>query len=284
MIIGARYREEGKTRAALAVVSAMIEVMVGYGLDALQLKPAILMQSSCHMDIARQLRAQAGAETIESKFHLAAACEGFRKIYGAFTLPHTPVHQEPTVSAPHVSQSHVIGHCEEEVAYGRLPSTPEASSSSSVPVQPPTLTPRYSQVKILEREVQSLRDRQADQAALLSRIQASKRRLEDDLEAERSVRRKLERQLERAESNAVDAQKCEKSALDQCREEVKTRRRAEERAEEMRLEAAGVRAELEPRIAEYGEWERRFKEFFGRLGIVFLKAARGELGEVLTGR
>ncbi|EIW62988.1 uncharacterized protein TRAVEDRAFT_69158 [Trametes versicolor FP-101664 SS1] len=266
------------TLAALAVVTSMIEVMLGVGMEVSQLKPAALMLSSCHLDIAKQLRAEAGRDTTESKYHFNKGCEGLRDIYGAFDQP-------PSTSSEPIpfcsSFSSVLRHGDNgRSSQQRSPqeATPDSHSCS------PEATLPCSQLKILEGEVQSLRNRQEDQAEALNRARTAKRKLEEDLEGERHVRRKLERRLDQAESEASGAQKGEKFALAQCRAEVETRRRAEERADDMRQEAEEVRTSLEPRIAQYGEWERNLKDFFGKLGIVCLKAARGEFGEVLSGR
>ncbi|KAL1942503.1 hypothetical protein VTO73DRAFT_6105 [Trametes versicolor] len=278
MMVATHYRVKGNTLAALAVVTSMIEVMLGVGMEVSQLKPAALMLSSCHLDIAKQLRAEAGRDTTESKYHFNKGCEGLRDIYGAFDQP-------PSTSSEPIpfcsSFSSVLRHGDNgRSSQQRSPqeATPDSHSCS------PEATLPCSQLKILEGEVQSLRNRQEDQGEALNRARTAKRKLEEDLEGERHVRRKLERRLDQAESEASGSQKGEKFALAQCRAEVETRRRAEERADDMRQEAEEVRTSLEPRIAQYGEWERNLKDFFGKLGIVCLKAARGEFGEVLSGR
>lgn len=256
--------------------------MLGAGMEASQLNPAVLMLSSCHLDIAKQLRAQAGKETTESKYHFDKGCEGLRNIYGAFNQPSST----SATPAPFCSSGSSVSTPPDgdNRRNSRQRSPLKAVTTSDRYDISPEVTRRCSQLKILEREVQSLRDRQEDQDEALNHARTAKRKLEDDLEGERYVRRKLERRLGQAESDVSGAQKGENFALAQCRAEVETRRRAEERADEMRQEAAEVRAALEPKIAQYGERERNFKDFFGKLGIVFLKAARGEFGEVLNGR
>ncbi len=255
--------------------------MLGVGMEASQLKPAVLMLSSCHLDIAKQLRAEAGKDTTESKYHFDKGCEGLRNIYGAFDQP--PL--TSTAPIPFCSSlSSVLTKSDGDSRRSSQQRSPRIATTADSHSCSLEAAPRYSQFKILEREVQSLRDRQENQAETLSHARTAKRRLEDDLEGERHVRRKLERRLDEAESEASGAQKSEKAALAQCRAEVEIRRRAEERADDLRKEAEEVRASLEPKIAQYGEWERNFKDFFGKLGIACLKAARGEFGEVLSGR
>ncbi|KAI0356249.1 hypothetical protein OH77DRAFT_1423851 [Trametes cingulata] len=272
--VAAYYRSKANVAAALAVMSAMSEAIEDTGTDVSCLKPVMLMLSSCHLDMVKQLRVQNGGETAESKSHFDKACAALRRVYGPFVPPPGPATEDsyPLCSSAWRDNQRPI----------TLTPTSKATSSTSEHVRSPTS--RYSQVKMLEREVQSLRDRHSDQADALDRARSSKRKVEDDLETERRTRRRLERRLEQVEQDASAAQKGERHALEQCRAEVEARRRADERAEEMRQEAVDVRAELEPKVAEAVEWERRSKEFFGKLGIVFLKAARGELGEVSVGR
>ncbi|KAI0365636.1 hypothetical protein BV20DRAFT_1027743 [Pilatotrama ljubarskyi] len=271
--VAACYRSKGNVEAALAVMNAMIEAIQETGADASQLKPVMLMLSSCHLDMAKRLRAQGEGETAESKYHFDEGCAGLRGVYGPF-VP-LPSVANTTTEVNHPLYPSPAGGKER-------PCTPTATSSTSTRDRSPAS--RYAQVKMLEREIQSLRDRHLDQADALDRARGTKRKLEADLESEWRARRKLERKLEQLEQDASGAQKGERFALEQCRAEVDARRTAEVRAAAMQQEAADVRAELEPKIAEAGEWERKSKEFFGKLGIVFLKAARGELGDVPMSR
>ncbi|KAI0769647.1 hypothetical protein BD413DRAFT_477109 [Trametes elegans] len=279
-MVGAHYRGTGNLSAAIAVVTAMIEVMLDVGMETSRLKPSLLMLSSCHMDMARRLRAEAGIETADSKYHYDTACDHLRNVYGSFIPPSVDA-----ATYSHAACALLPPACPDDTQPKRRQRTPAASpATSALRGQSPDSTPRYSHAKVLEREIRSLRDRQADQAEALSRTRELKRKVEDELETERQVRRRLERQLDRAEKDAIGAEKSERVALEQCRAEVETRRWAEERAEDMRRVAVDTRATLEPRLAEYGDWEGKVKGFLGKMGIVFLKAARGEFGEVLTGR
>ncbi|KAI9068069.1 hypothetical protein FKP32DRAFT_1672547 [Trametes sanguinea] len=282
MLVGAHYRTQGNIVAALAVMDAMIEVMLSVGMDDSDLKPARLLLSSCHLDIAKRLRKEAGMETAESKRHFSKACDGLRTVYGAFVPPTCALGEHN--KQPHLSTtsrdeptSLVEGSQNEEGS----PATPKANP---VREQSPDSAQLYSQLKIFEREVQCLRDRQANQTERLSRARSAKHKLEDELEAERRVRRRLEARLEKVEDYVSGVQQGERLALEQCSVEAATRRRAEEDVEKMRQEVVDVRATLEPKVAEYGEWERKLKDFFGKMGIAFVKAARGDFGEAMLNR
>lgn len=256
--------------------------MRGVGIEECQLKPAMLMLSSCHLDVRKQLRALAGSETADSKYHFEKGCEGLRCVYGAFVPPSSTSlassHTQPLCSATaeiFASTKNDGHHSEQPIPLTEAPRCDDPASTISA-----RFSPQYAKLKILEREVRSLRDRQVDQTETLDRTRAAKRKLEDDLQTERRVRAKLERELEQAEADAFGALQGERHALERCCTEVDTRRRAEVRAEEMQQEAMEVRAALEPKVAEYTKRERTFTDLFGRLGVAFLKAASGDLREV----
>ncbi|KAI0675059.1 hypothetical protein C8Q78DRAFT_1010282 [Trametes maxima] len=277
MIVGAHYRARGNPPAAVAVITVMVEVMTGAGMDQSQLKPAMLMLSSCHFDIAKRLRAQAGAETKESKSHFDLAYEYLRNVYGTFVPPLSTAQNNQHPACPSSMT------CVTALPEVNGPSTPKAKRVNNTRLSPkPTL--RYSRVKIPEREIQSLRDRQADQSENLDRARVAKRKFEEDLEAERHVRRRLEQKLDSAEREVEDAKEGAEFALEQCHLETAIRPQTEQRAEETHQESMSARAAMEPKVAEHAEWDRRIKDFFGKLGVMFLKAARGDLGEVLNGR
>ncbi|KAH9940482.1 uncharacterized protein BXZ73DRAFT_98910 [Epithele typhae] len=250
IMVGASYRGRGNLLAAIAVITAMIEVMSSAGMESAQLKPAVLMLSSCHLEVARHLRAQNGAETAHSTRHLAHACDGFRSVYGAFEPPRPPA----LLLAP--------GH----------PTAGRARARSAAEPAPPRAvpsSPRHGQTRMLEREVQSLRDRQGAQVEQLARTRAEKRKLEEELERAAQRRRRLEDVVDKAEA-------AEGAAHERARAEEAERRRAEERAEEMRRRVLAAEA----RVGEAEERERKTREYFGRLGLSFLKASRGDMGDI----
>ena len=64
------------------------------------------------------------------------------------------------------------------------------------------------------------------------------------------------------------------------------RRRAEERAIELRDEVMVIKREMDCLGKDASDKERRMSECFGKLGVLFLKAAKGEVSleaELLTG-
>jgi len=86
----------------------------------------------------------------------------------------------------------------------------------------------------MEREIQFLRDRNANQVKQLSQLRSTKRKLEDDYLYERDLRRKYQRQLEGLEEELNSARKMEKHALEQVTREVAARRKAQETVLEMK--------------------------------------------------
>ena len=161
---------------------------------------------------------------------------------------------------------------------------------------------RDRHVQMLEREIQSLRDRTAEQNTTLLSIRKEKRRLEDELVAKHTTCRRLERdaeatsgelaraqdELARARKDAVQlkdelnrVRRGEESALEQAAAEVAGRRAAEGRVDVLREEMGRLRNEVD-RLRADGrederEAERRARETFARLGAMFVKAGRGEL-------
>jgi hypothetical protein len=127
---------------------------------------------------------------------------------------------------------------------------------------------------MLERELQSLRDRETTQS---HNARSAKRKFENDFTAERALRRKLERKLDDLEGQLDVSKKMEKFALEQMKREVDSRRRAEERAECERDKRREV---------ETGMKERGTKPLFEDLADMFQRAAKGEgvvLPNVATG-
>ncbi|KAH9945675.1 hypothetical protein B0H21DRAFT_744176 [Amylocystis lapponica] len=281
MIVGGHYRSKGNVRAAAAVMSAMIEVMTSHavGLPARDLKPAFLMLSSCHTDLAKQTRAPDGSCTDESTRHILEAAKWLQHVYGT----HVPPAAEPTSA-----------ECAATKASMDVSAVPSASTSTPAPPRgclantsnlpaPATHERRESSgpsrglVQMLEREIQALRDRQADHTALLSEARALRRRAQEDLDEERRARRKAERAMEQAGLDVVGVRRAEKLALEEARAEGEGRRRAELRAEELRDELVRVRRECQVRVDACAEEDRRARECFGKLGALFLKASKGEM-------
>ena len=129
----------------------------------------------------------------------------------------------------------------------------------------------------MEREIQSLRDKQTHQLAKLANVQGTQRELADELDRERDLRQKAEREHEEAINELCGARRSAKFALEQCRREVENRRHAEERAVGLQGELEALQIELRRKLQDAEERERRWRDCFARLGSMFTQAAYDEL-------
>lgn len=237
----------------------MISVMISspVGLPEGELKPAFLMLASCYNELSKRLRSNGGVGA--NKYQTKAA-ESLQKVYGT----NVPTSEAKTPTAPR---------------HGCL-----ANMSNLPPPQPKSSQATSTEDVIgtrlnkLQREVQSLRDRHTHHSACLSQLRSAKRKLEEDLSEERHCRRKVERELQHTSQELSSARRAENFVAEQCRREVETRRRAEERAIELRDEVMVVRRELDSLGRDTSDKERKTKECFGKLGALFLKVAEGEVG------
>ncbi|KAL0575061.1 hypothetical protein V5O48_006906 [Marasmius crinis-equi] len=187
--VAAHYRRKSNPRAALSVVEAMLKgvycyssllvpipvnlfltVMVEQKVPEQDLKPAYLLLSGCETDLAKESRKE--GRNSDSTEHYKNASTWLQKVYGTFDCSLSTGTATP--SAPH------------PVRALPDPKTPP----------PPTQSQNHGHDRILQREIQSLRDRLEHQRDLLADVRASKRKLEDDFEMERNYRRRLERHIE----------------------------------------------------------------------------------------
>ncbi|GBE81047.1 hypothetical protein SCP_0307700 [Sparassis crispa] len=270
MIVGGHYRSKGMVRAAVAVIAAMVEALTSppAGVPPDELKPAYLMLSSCHTDLAKQTRTADGGETPESASHMRKAAELLQKVYGT----HMPVakHEEEEGELECAARLASMDVSPAALARSRL------ANASNLPRSPDHSRERSrtqsNHVATLEREIQSLRDRQASSSASASQLRASKRKLEEDINEERRIRRRAERALDTAADDLASARRGEKGALDQCKVELEARRRAEVRVEELEAELAAFRREGR----EIREERRRERDSCGTIAVLLLKLAKGE--------
>ncbi|KAF8586692.1 hypothetical protein K439DRAFT_926412 [Ramaria rubella] len=115
----------------------------------------------------------------------------------------------------------------------RLTGPSKRETLSNLP--PPSLTPPLdhmgSLAKVytmsLQSEISVLHEKQNAVLEDLSVTRAAKRRAEDEVKEERSVRRKLEKHLRATEDALSRSKRMEDAALDQVRREVEARRKAE---------------------------------------------------------
>ncbi|EMD32054.1 hypothetical protein CERSUDRAFT_126972 [Gelatoporia subvermispora B] len=275
MIVASYYRSKGNLKAALAVVSAMVEVMTSsvVGLESQALKPAYLMLASCHTDLGKQARLSPDVPEDVSKVHYERATEYLRRVYGVFAseAPPPPLAEPARIDVPRPSSP--APRAPKAPPERRTPTAPasvlRSPQSHLTPSRRPSSDPR---IHMLERELHSLRDRHTNQTKHLASVRASIRSLEDALAGEQRLRRRAEREL-------ASAQRSENFALEQCRREVETRREAEAARDAARASAEEVRGCVE----RAKETERRARDCFGRLGILFMGAARGEMNSAMFG-
>ncbi|KAF7970409.1 hypothetical protein HWV62_24215 [Athelia sp. TMB] len=176
MVTACCYRRNGMSEAAIEIVQTMVEVMMEHGTKEEDLKPAFLMLSACATDVARTLK---NGNTKSSEDYAHKARVWFLKAFGGTTSSRV---LEPEVA---------------KVLYLEpIPFAPEGAGTSaaepSSPVDPASLNP--PQPGLLHAELVRLRAEKVQLDNRLSVAPASKRRREEDLQAERIVIRRLEHQ------------------------------------------------------------------------------------------
>jgi uncharacterized protein YukE len=175
--------------------------------------------SGCELELARLAKAEKKDPSIISK-HYAAAQTWLQKVFGI---------RDHLRAQAQARENHLIKKEEPfKDVNNILPSkTGDGSQGPSKPIPD-------RDIKRMEREIQSLRDRSANQAKQLSQLRSTKRKLGDDYLYERDLRRKYQRQLDGLEEELNSARKMEKHALEQVTREVAARRKAEETVVEIR--------------------------------------------------
>ncbi|KAJ7647207.1 hypothetical protein FB45DRAFT_892750 [Roridomyces roridus] len=210
LIVGAYYRRTRNPQAGKAVVSAMLEAMKQFNIPDSDLKPAFLLLSGCESDLGKAARSQ-GDPADKIADHYSNAQKWLHKVYGAGV----------TVETPGVDST-------------KSPPRAPASLRSRIDMNNTPAGPRSPERRLMERELQSLRDRYSHSATVIADMRASKRKLEDTFEKERDVRRRLEHDLDDVVKERDEARRMEVRAVEQLKREADSRRRAEERVEEER--------------------------------------------------
>lgn len=252
------------------------------GLTKSDLKPAFLMLASCFTDLSRQMRATGPTGAELAKEHMSKAAEYFQIVYGSNTPRDLEEqdNQRPSPLAPSGTSARATSISVSTTNKGRT--TPESSHTARVRNKSGLSSDEAAQIRIMQREVQSLRDRQKHHLAQIAEAGTAKRKLEDELAEEREQRRRADQSLEDTAGELHAARRSMRHALDQCRREVEARRRAEDRAAEVRGELEHARRELSAKTREAHEKDRKARECFARLGALFARAARDELGDPMT--
>ncbi|KAI0071727.1 hypothetical protein K474DRAFT_1775997 [Panus rudis PR-1116 ss-1] len=266
MIVAGHYRGKGNIEAALSVVEAMVNTMTSpaIGLSENDIRPAFLMLSSCHNDMSRRARSAgfpdvAAAHTLKSQRYL-------QKLYGNNVPPTSPatILNASPIAIPSQSGGNPL----------RVGGLSESSSSAT------GLKECASRIQELERELKSLQERHQVNSAYLTEARSAKRKLEDVVEEEKRHRRKAERELSKTVKDLDAARRSERYALDQCRREVEARRKATKRVDELTAltdEVDKMKNELEEKEQSIDEKGRKAQECFAKLGVLFLKAAKGDV-------
>jgi chromosome segregation ATPase len=187
------------------------------GVGANQLKPALLYLSGCEFELATLAKAENKDPSIISE-HCAAAQIWLQKVFGV---------QDPLRAQSKAKENQVI------IKEGPFKNVNDFQSSKARDNSQGY--PKIDRdIKRMERELQSLRDRNANQGKHLAQLRSIKRKLEDDYFYERDLRRKYQRQRDSLEEELKSARKMEKHALEQITREVAARRTAQETLVEMK--------------------------------------------------
>ncbi|EPQ57355.1 hypothetical protein GLOTRDRAFT_137700 [Gloeophyllum trabeum ATCC 11539] len=163
MVAGGHYRMRGRPRAALAVVAAMVDVLTAAGVSEREMRPAWVLMAGCHRDLAR-----AGGG--EGEGHKGEAVRLLQRVYGR--------------DVPCLDSAVSLGAGAGGVASGTavVPPSPQREREAG-------------RVRILEREVESLR----------ARLDEAGRKEEGD----RKRRREREREVEAVRGELEEARRRE---------------------------------------------------------------------------
>ncbi|KAJ7446187.1 hypothetical protein B0H11DRAFT_388620 [Mycena galericulata] len=223
LIVGAYYRRTGNPESAKAVVSAMLEALKQFNIPETDLRPAFLLLSGCESDLGKSARSKGEPAEKVSEYY-SNAQKWLRKVYGVSFAPLASI--SPSVNDPKETGL---------VTPPRAPASLRARIDTSAPgPSAPRTYPPSPNHRMMEREIQSLRDRHTHSTNVISDMRASKRKLEDSFEKERDVRRRLQRDLDEVLKERDEARRMEARAVDMVKREAELRRRAEDRAEEER--------------------------------------------------
>ncbi|KAK0212787.1 hypothetical protein DFS33DRAFT_65826 [Desarmillaria ectypa] len=241
VLVGAHYRRIGNPLAAITVITTMLKEMTRIQVPDADLKPAFLFLASCETELGKRMKQQEDA--VSAAQHFQNAQKWLQKVYGTFsdTSNETIESSKPPVhvACQSVSQCQSKPHSPpkntKNKPHNHFLSDPR--QHAKLPSRPPG-----PHQKILEREIDSLRDRQAVQASILSEVRSCKRQLEDDIIYERDTRRRMERELDAVRRERDSARRSEAYAVEQMMKETETRRRMEEivdREKQLRRETEG---------------------------------------------
>jgi len=210
------------------------------------MKPASLMISACYGDQAKRAKDPSGLNTPESTRYYQLSLKWLRKVYGiSASLPNQgptgasdlakPISLGESCPSPKVSPSR---NRDERLA---LPPRPSFLPLSRVSLPTSPQHPSVNRIRVLEREVEMLRERSARPEKAMAESEALKRKYEQELSHERSKRCKVEEELDEISAELRVARRMEKYASDAAKREAELRKKAEMRERELirRQEALG---------------------------------------------
>jgi hypothetical protein len=248
-----------------------------HGVSENDLKPAHLMLSSCERELGKQTE---NSNPAASRVHFDNSVNWLQKVYGLpVTQPASSTRNAlgldlSDTNRPPKTQEDASQNCNPGRTTKPIPDRPRndrlrSCSSISTTDSNMTIKEASPQVRVLEREIEYLRNQQASQAQRLSEARSAKRNLEADLASERSVRRRLERTLDNVEKELKWTKKLEAFALQKVNVEAGARRRAESLIEEEREKRRNVEKALETSKPCYEDFAYLFQRGAQNDGKVF---------------
>ncbi|KAL1741856.1 hypothetical protein HDZ31DRAFT_84549 [Schizophyllum fasciatum] len=216
MIAAVYFRRAGNPEAAIYITDALIEVMDAHDVLEQDRHPAYILLAGCESDLGKAARS-ADPGSGEAKKHFESSRRWLQRVYGV-NVPDNTVNLGSTTASPAVP-------AQKDAASRAPPSLQERLKAAGSPPTAPRLN-QYNQV--LEREITCLRDKAKRNSAIMEELRRDKRKIEDELEDERSLRRRLEGQISELEYERDSARRMEATALQQAQQEADSRRRAQE--------------------------------------------------------
>ncbi len=185
---------------------ALVAEFHRHGVPDSELRPAYLFMSGCETDLARLSKLESKSSTVISA-HYDSAKTWLQKVFGKADPVKDDKEDKENKPPP-------IKTASSEVLKTQELNTPAKSVQSS----------NKKDFNSLEREIQSLRHRNAAQARQISQLNSSKRKLEDDYHYERNLRRKYQSRMDALEEQRDAARKMERFALAQVKQEISKRK------------------------------------------------------------
>ena len=178
------------------------------------LKPVYLFLSGCHTDLGKRARSADGPESASAQVHFKESKRFLQKVYGT----QQPEPEDPVLAnGAGEPTSPTVG------ATARRARADTGASSAQAGVGPPPPL-----VTVLQREVQSLRDKNEHLTRTARKTEKTLDALERDLGAERAYRRKLQARLDDAERDAEMFRRSARALEERLAREGEARRHAED--------------------------------------------------------